>query len=437
MHLLDDSTSNPPSVTVNVTENGNNKDGYLSFTDFLKKQKANPSSHIVIGNEAGDADSIISSIVMAYVLSAQSPTMPVTPIISITKNDLETQRPETVVLLRQLAGIDTEKDLCYIDEFKEQSCINTKQSNYDVTLVDHNQLNDAALPKNIQWNVISIYDHHIDLGKYLDTCHIRKIEFDNNKASVASTCTIIVEEIINNNLQRTNNNLLPPELSILLLGVILLDSVNMDPNSGKGTDRDQVAIEFLLNNTQWDTLPSLQHLSLLDHGKLDTLKLFNILQKAKFAPEFWSSLSVRDCLRLDYKNFGNGSISSNSGFGVSTVLLPLSLFQEKELLTESLYQYMKEMQVIFLGIMFAFEDPTSSKLKRQLMLCGKDGFPLNNLVSFLKDDGSLQLEDISSSNAKQSSGISTSSFVQGTAEASRKQVAPILTQFFEKYSSSL
>jgi inorganic pyrophosphatase/exopolyphosphatase len=93
-----------------MSVSGNNPDTCQSLADFLKVRKTDPSSskHYVLGNEAGDADSIISAIALAYIDSIQPDVTIVakTPLISIPRADLATQRPETALLV-DLAGYRT------------------------------------------------------------------------------------------------------------------------------------------------------------------------------------------------------------------------------------------------------------------------------------------------------------------------------------------
>lgn len=196
-----------------------------SLSQFLEERKTQPTQHIVIGNEAGDADSIISAITLAYIESEQE-NMWSTPIVSIPTADLATQRPE-VKLLLELAGIDNAtSDLFFVDDplIEDDEYAPTR-----VTLVDHNVLAEKFQGKN--WTVVEIVDHHQDEGRYLETCSgaARTIAFADDKALVASACTLVAER-----LKKVWTPLYPSSLGLLLLGVILLDSVNLSPGkSGK------------------------------------------------------------------------------------------------------------------------------------------------------------------------------------------------------------
>lgn len=456
----------------------NNKNEIMSLQDFLIQQKAKPTNHLVIGNEAGDADSIVSAITLAYIESvlpiatdndsSTTTTPKKTPIVSIPRQDLETQRPETTFLL-DLAGTSTE-NLIYVDDPFLKNDIADDNDNtddevvVDVTLVDHNCLCDELANKG--WKVVEILDHHYDQGEHLDTCpsNDRVIAFANDKATAASTCTLVAERLRRRAWNNDDDNIkdhchyyYPADVAVLLLGTILLDSVNMNPKAGKGTPRDAAAIQSLLDHTRWEQLSekSKQILKIGQESKQpDTSALFDALQSAKFNIEFWKSLSIRDRLRLDYKQFA----SNSHIFGVSTVLMSRDDFlgnnnQEEDVVT-SIEKYMVEMKIHFLGIMLSFR--IDDAYHRQLILCGLPGFPLDGLVDYLvtttttKADSGVdqdsppplsltELVDTTSTTARthQSTrdddgggGLIMRFFEQGNPKASRKQVAPILMQFF-------
>ena len=224
----------------------------MDFKEYLlslkkKEEDKTKNDHVVVGNRAGDADSIISALTLAYVESVYGGT-PKTPMVSITQRDLETQRPE-VSFLFQTSGLDNTviDSLRYIDD--------PTLSPSKVTLVDHNR----AEPQFQACEVVEIVDHHYDEQQHLDTCEgeSRNIAFQDDKATVASTCTLVAERLqqlnANNNNNKQPQQQYPSTLSSLLLGTILLDSVNMIPQAGKGTPRDAAAIQNLLDHTDWST----------------------------------------------------------------------------------------------------------------------------------------------------------------------------------------
>lgn len=405
--------------------------GAISLDEFLDQRTNDPTNHYVIGNEAGDADSIISAVTLAYIESVQETTES-TPIVSIPKADLASQRPE-VKLLLELAGIcNATSKLIFVDD----PLIENDNAAYKVTLVDHNVLEEKFQGK--KWTVVEIVDHHFDEGYYEKTCSgaARNIAFDHGKALVASACTLVAE--------RLNNEFTPPyppSVALLLLSVILLDSVNLSPEVGKVTQRDRDAVADLLENTDWHDLPMESQIKLGITSSSafvpDTDDIFKLLQDAKYNIKFWKSLSVRDCLRYDYKDF---SYKSNM-FGVSTVLMRLEDFFRKENVTTGIIQYMdEEVGVDFLGIMFAYQ--VDGELFRQLAFCGRSGFPLDAVDSFLKRTGyyrhPLDLKAIADKSLPTSSNeLSLQYFDQRNVKPSRKQIGPFLVEFFEQSTASI
>jgi len=217
------------------------KDRPKSLDSYLKEQKKNPTRNFVIGNDAGDADSIISAICLAFLEGK-------TPIISISKDTFVYERPEVEMLL-DLAGISnaSANNLLFIEDLKMILGSSKDNEVRKLTLADHNAINDSLHKFLHMIEVVEIVDHHTDENLYTDTCSgtMRNIAFENGKALVASTTTLIAEML----LKRTSNP--PVSLSTLLLGVILLDSVNLDESIGKVTPRDRDAVSNILTQTDW------------------------------------------------------------------------------------------------------------------------------------------------------------------------------------------
>jgi exopolyphosphatase len=443
--------------------------------------------HFVIGNEAGDADSVVSAIAHAYLLHSTGASaddtssdpeqqraggvVVVVPVVSIPIRDVQTQRPETLFLLQTLAGI-TKLDelLCDIDELVEFVSVHAGRR-HPITLVDHNQISSRlqqppyATTDPTILEVVGIVDHHRDMGFHAETCSeaplARNIAFDESTGHslVASTCTLVVEELVRIRTGGGPPLELPPQVSVLLLGTILLDSINLDPRAGKVTDRDTAAVRELLRGTRWDGLgPEAKHALGMSGSNVqpDCSTLFHLLQTAKFDPEFWGSLSVRDALRLDYKQFSTGDAASNSNtaaWGMSTVLQDFDSFCNKADWERTISAYMIERNLDLLVVMLstssvgggdATTDDRPATMKRELVLCDlRKGSIVNDLVGHLTGTPApLELRLVEMLNETQALSSDTSStvyvraFHQGNAKASRKQVAPILFDYFEATNTS-
>ena len=427
-----------------------------TVSEFLKslqeqqqqdQQQQPPITSVSLGNPAGDADSIISAIALAYIDSvpAQSSPKTVLPIISIPHDDLKRQRPETKYLL-ELAGIDMD-DLVAIDS----PSLPCKAS---ATLVDHNRLTFQHPDSKCQWEVTQILDHHLDEGAHLETCPAstneeqqdqeqRVVAFcsSSQKALVASTCTLLVERF----LARHSGQPFPPSLSILLLGVILLDSINMSPKAGKGTERDRLALEQLQQQTNWESLDLPLEILMKEASSKkqpNHQQLFDTLQNQKFHPDFWNSLTALQALKLDYKRFTPTGVNNNNNsinFGVSTVLQTMSDFVHKEGLLDTIQSnYGSSSDLEFFAVMFFSVDGDDTP-KRQMMLASENVDLVNDLITFLMQEGSLQLQQVEETFPKGTNDMSLNVVYleQGNARASRKQVAPILMDYFKDTKSEL
>ena len=155
--------------------------------------------------------------------------------------------------------------------------------------------------------VVEIVDHHLDVGGHSTVSGAqRNIAFDSEakKALVGSACTLVAEALVSN-----APGLVDSTLATLLGGVILIDTLNMDPAAAKGTARDGAALE-----------------SLEPMFPLARAELFQRLVGAKFNPEWWASLSVGECLRYDYKQGESGG----KVFGISAILLKIGDVTGKE-----------------------------------------------------------------------------------------------------------
>jgi len=432
---------------------------FPSFQEYLVQQKQdagtggdNTDVHVVVGNTAGDADSIISALTYGFIQSmvtknTSTSRTTLIPIVSITQRDLETQRPEVSYMFRALGLEQIADSLRYIDDPIVVSSSKAGPGKRKLTLVDHNRAEEAF--SSDAWEVVEILDHHQDEHRHLDTCQgdARQIAFENDKATVASTCTLVAERL----KELSCDSQYPSTLSSLLLGTILLDSVNMIPAAGKGTPRDKAAIENLLQQTDWSTISSKTAVS--DWWLQDDLsyppaadsapstdRMFEALQAAKFDAKFWNELSVEDALRLDYKRFVVENKDSMSHvFGASSVLLPVEDFLAKPDSVPSILEYMTNtVHVSFLAILFFYKSLENDQNCRQLILCEKKSICNNmeSLVSFLIKDGTLELEEIQDSDSvcEENEQLSVRLFDQKNTKASRKQVAPLIRDYYESHA---
>ncbi|KAL7540402.1 hypothetical protein ACHAWF_006670 [Thalassiosira exigua] len=399
-----------------------------SFESFLAERRASPTDRVVVGNDAGDADSIVSAISLAYVESIYDGDE-ATPVVSISKTAFDHERPE-VNLLFQLAGInDPSEKLLFIEDM-QRVVTEDGGSPKRLTLTDHNTLNKSLRDLRRNLIVTEIVDHHKDERKYLDTCsgERRNIAFDDGRALVASATTLVAERLLEHPPPY------PSSLSLLLVGTILLDSVNLDETKGKATQRDRDAVNALRLRTDWKgKLP----LPYLENDTLDANALFTKLQRAKYDAQFWNSLSVESALDYDYKYFQRRRIGGLKGaeevstiFGISSILMPGLDFMNTAGWYDSVVAFMESKHVSFLGIMFAFYDEQES-FRRQLAFVSTASlaeWAKALMSSSVYQSVELQLEEVQLPPPLQGKEF-VLLFDQSNPKPSRKQVGPMLEVF--------
>ena len=139
---------------------------------------------------------------------------------------------------------------------------------------------------------------------------------------------------------------------------------------------------------------------------------------------------IRQAKKLDYKSFGVPNQPSSS-FGVSTALQSVDGFFQKPQILESI-QSSSFADLEFFGIMFcSVEDETP---QRQMALASPDLDLMDDLVAFLEEEGSLKVKVV---DRKHEKNLHVVYLDQGTATASRKQVVPILMEYFKKKNPEL
>jgi exopolyphosphatase len=176
--------------------------------------------------------------------------------MSIPSRDIRL-RPETLALLA-LVSVQP-GDLLYVDEFPFDT-LGAAFSNCALHLVDHNLLSTAfpAFPGD----VVEIVDHHIDQHAYESTVAHRVVSYDEvaQRGGTGSCCTLIAQEYFAHELvsHRRDHMIhlfseigfrpqeVDSDVATLLTGVILMDTVNMDPKMQKDSPLDAHALEVLL-----------------------------------------------------------------------------------------------------------------------------------------------------------------------------------------------
>lgn len=388
--------------------------------------------HVVIGNEAADADSIVSSLVYAHfkhhnkVLNKRDHTDVYVPVLPIPRVELVLRCDVSSLFAKLQIDLDA---LLFVDEFPWQhAAFGSKSATLRLTLLDHNALNTKRMvippmqqqSKSEIGQVVEILDHHMDLGKH-SAAPVREIAFADGQALVASNCTLVAEKIIASSAVHSRNDEAFALWSTLLLAVIALDSINFNPRAKKVTARD---------------IQAANELEKVSFASKEAL--FEWLQAEKFNPVHWDAFSVRSCLQCDYKEFQLPSDRGTGGlYGVSAILIDLDRFVKKEstsgALIEQLQAFAQENCLAFLLVMTMFIDSDGERRRQLLFYKPSSSDSSESLVprcvQFLEQEGSLALErlDLPATHAD----ARLQAFSQRNAGASRKQVVPLLHQALE------
>ena len=189
---------------------------------------------LVSGNEASDADSIVTAQVYGYLKQQQSPSVPVVPVVMCNREDV-TLRGETTQLLRK-CGVDHE-DLVFLDDPYIEKLLDGVA---EVVLTDHNKA--MGKLERLSDKVVEIKDHHKDLGAHPSAAGAaREIAFEDGKATAGSACSVITEAYLSTAHGRELLARDGGAAARALLGVVLIDTANMDPKAKKVCLRDSAA----------------------------------------------------------------------------------------------------------------------------------------------------------------------------------------------------
>ena len=89
----------------------------------------------------------------------------------------------------------------------------------------------------------------------------------------------------------------------MILGMVLLDTMNIDPSAERGTGRENMVAEELLEQV----IGVFSRGGGRYFGVADTVpcrdRKYKFFQNSKCDREFWDDMLIRDCLRIDYKSF--------------------------------------------------------------------------------------------------------------------------------------
>ncbi|WFD00362.1 exopolyphosphatase [Malassezia yamatoensis] len=369
---------------------------FLRTGHNLPKQS---SCRWVVGNEAGDLDSLACAIGYAYfshVLSPQEPRW--IPVLQTSRQDLAL-RPENLLVLHR-CHIQPE-DLFCVDDIPK---LNAQSI---VTLVDHNKATNLFADAKVE----RIIDHHMDEG-----VHNEAIERIIMRPDQAGSCSSILTTHFASRLSK--DSVVPAALADLLLSALLIDTENFSETVGRAKEVDYAARAFLAARSNYVSSEAQR----------------KYYQEISQAQRDISNLSIAHKLKRDYKQFDlPGQNNTVWHIGASSTVEPIKVLAEHgDLLLKELAAFANERQLDVLVVLAAFQDE-QLKNHREVLIYSFDpntqfASTLAATHSFQVDLVPLYLPGLDNMGKEQLCEV----YTQRDPNVTRKQFAPALREVCAK-----
>lgn len=339
--------------------------------------------HLTVGNESCDLDSIASALAHAHYITSKRGREGGTvslPLLQCKREELPL-RTEALWLFKEL-NIDSNK-LVFSDDLSEDKLAHL--GHLSVTLVDHNYP-----PAPLASAVEEVIDHHRPQGE--GGAWHSTIEL------VGSCSTLVAEKLLSD-----DSYTIDPVVATLLLGAILLDTVNLRQSEGRVTEKDTAVaarLKTLVSRPQDE--------------------LFQSLFAARFNT---SGLSTLQLLQRDFKAVSVGQYR----LGFSSITALLTEFLQREGASDDLQRFCST-QRLHLLLLLGITVSSGEQRRRQIALYQPQGMGTpsdfaDSLASVLEADERLQCESIASHE------FEGPLLEQGNPALSRKHILPIVTEF--------
>jgi exopolyphosphatase len=346
-----------------------------------------------MGSCAADLDSIVASAAYAYLLAREGTSDGlVVPYLPIPRKDL-TLRREVMYLFER---VDLKwENLVFEDDVELTALVGGREAELVLVDTQGEDLSPAAVNR-----IAEVIDHHrVSPREEGQSLRRRIVE------PVGSACTLVARQIL-----ERKPGILDAQLATLLLAAVLLDTVNLDPEAGRGTHRDREIVRQLIRRVDADTT-GLYHELVRARSDVVGLSSFQLLGK-------------------DYKEGKAGKLH----YGMSSVPLLLdSWCRRDERLGQALSDFLTGRALDLLVVLLYRR---GDGFKRQLIVCSGDEHLLSHVVSRLEEP--LGLAEASTVTPRgeatrepptiRSRGVVVRSFTQGETGESRKRMEPRLRE---------
>ncbi|KAM0790166.1 hypothetical protein ACM66B_005485 [Microbotryomycetes sp. NB124-2] len=255
------------------------------FLEALSNNKAQDWV-ICMGNEAGDTDSMVAALALAYTFSHDKEN-PHQKAVALLQTELDALylRPENGLVLHYARFRNRHGDILSVDELPIKP-IEMAHRIKGIAMVDHN------VPLSVWSNatVVAIIDHHVDRAKYPEA-KPRLIEMTGSSTSLVAKYML---EVIDTDARVPGrvdamHGPIPQELVEMMLRTIALDTSGLKRAQTTDTDRETAKKLFALSS--WAKEDIKQRMSQLD-------------EELSASKKELSGLDVRALLRRDWKGDG-------------------------------------------------------------------------------------------------------------------------------------
>ncbi|KAI0672337.1 DHH phosphoesterase [Trametes maxima] len=381
---------------------------------------------VVMGNEAGDLDSIASSVAFAWYTSRVK-SRPAVPLTQTHRADLHL-RAENLHTF-ELAGLQSDSDVLCIDDIPPSQPFPSTL----FALVDHNRLHARFSRDNPDAKVVAVVDHHEDEGLYKDTADPRIVVVP------TGSCASLVAGLFEEHPEH-----MTPELATLLLSSIVIDTGGLK-RGGKAEEADRRAATFL---TPFASIlrnhPRPSELTTQVVEEMPGLRELNATLQEKKASV--AHLNTLDLLRRDYKEYSltpGHSPGREVLVGLSTVPIGFKVWLPHHAdFWSQTEKFMADQGLTVLGILTSFRDDQDAgkngrgKHRREQMYVVRDDDELaETLFDALGECEELQLKKQTfpeyGVHKSFGSGFRTKIWKQKNVDATRKVTAPLVKNIIE------
>lgn len=269
---------------------------------------------IVMGNEAGDTDSMAGAIGWAYHLTHLKKHPQKAISLLQTVEDALDLRPENQLALERSRMSPRHRDLLTIDELPIKPFELSRHIG-GIVLVDHN----FPDPGWRHARVVSIIDHHVDMKTNL-TAAPRVITTSASCSSLVSKLILDANEDGKHREFEKRSHHFPDELLFLLLRAIALDSGGLKSSKTFDVDRQSALRLFRRTSTYQDRLNDVSPDLKFGH-KRERKALQQVMEELQTemaeARNQLDPLDLRDLLRRDWK--ANALRTKSSDYPILTL----------------------------------------------------------------------------------------------------------------------